>query len=61
VIDNVVFGNNGGIEIGPGAPGTLVRDNVVFANGAFEVRVRWGSFGSIVQSSSPSRTGLGEP
>ena len=56
VIDNVVFGNNGGIEVGPGAPGTLVRDNVVFANGAFEVRVRWGSFGSRVLSSMPART-----
>jgi hypothetical protein len=61
VIDNLVFGNNGGIEIGPGAPGTLVRDNVVFANGAFEIQVRWGSFGSRVLTSTPARTESGKP
>ncbi len=56
VIENVVFGNRGGIEVGPLAPDTLLRDNVVFSNDQFEVRVRWLSFGSRVEQTHPAGT-----
>jgi hypothetical protein len=54
VIENVVFGNHGGIEAGPLAPDTLLRDNIAFDNGEFEVRVRWLSFGSRVEHTLPT-------
>ena len=54
VIENVVSGNRGGIEVGPLAPDTLLRDNVVFGNGPFEVLVHWLSFGSRVESTMPA-------